>query len=170
MKNIELKVKITDFKVVRATLKKMSAKRVGTLRQVDTYYRCASGRLKIREINGKHYELIFYQRPDMARSRISRYHVLPVQKYQLRLMKALLRDALGQYVVVKKAREFWLYKHTRILLDTVVGLGKFLELETVCKALPMAQAKIEHRNVMSFLSLGSYKKLEKSYADMPVKR
>jgi len=154
---------------IKDALKRIKARRIDTLHQVDTYYHCSQGRLKVREINREQYELIFYQRPDISRSRISRYDVLPIQKRQLRLIKDLLQDAFGRRVVVKKIREFWLYKHTRVLLDEVLGLGKFLELETVCKGINVDKAKIEQRTVVDLLKLNNLRKLGKSYADMLIK-
>ena len=59
VKNIEIKVKVPNHKLVFKLLKNNKAKKIGILNQVDTYFNCPNGRLKLREINSKNYELIF---------------------------------------------------------------------------------------------------------------
>ena len=59
MKNIELKIKVNDFRRTEKRLKRLGAKYCGALNQKDTYFNCAEGRLKIRETNNKNFELIF---------------------------------------------------------------------------------------------------------------
>ena len=40
---------------------------------------------------------------------------------------------LGAQGCVRKRREVWLYRNARIHLDTVEGLGQFIEIEVVVK-------------------------------------
>jgi hypothetical protein len=47
--NFEFKARLRNAAHVRATLKSQHARFLGTDRQVDTYFRIPSGRLKIRE-------------------------------------------------------------------------------------------------------------------------
>jgi len=166
MKNIELKIKIDGFKKVASIFKKIGAKFKGKLYQVDIYYNCPKGRLKIREINKRNFELIFYQRPDKSASKVSNYQILNIKAAQLENFKSIFNFALGEKTVVKKERELWLYKNTRVHLDKVSGLGSFLELETVAKKIDTAQAKKECQEVVKLLNLTKYRKLDKSYSDM----
>lgn len=166
MKNIELKVEVDNFNGLVGALKSNKARYEGVLRQIDTYYNCKTGRLKLREINNKEFELIFYDRPDKNGSKISEYQILKIEKKQLQGTKAILKAALGEKVIMRKRRELWLYEHTRIHLDIVNKLGKFLELETVVENINLRQAKKEHDDVIKFLGLGQFEKYNKSYSDL----
>ena len=47
-------------------------------RQVDTYFVCASGRLKLREIDDQVAQLVAYARAREANAKASDYHLVPV--------------------------------------------------------------------------------------------
>ena len=130
MKNIELKVRIDNSKTLVRDLRKIGAHFAGTLKQKDTYYNCHEGHLKIREINGKEFMFIHYNRPDTASHKISDFEILELTKSQCLKLKNILGSSLGIKVTVDKTRKLWMYKNTRIHLDDVNGLGKFLELES----------------------------------------
>lgn len=100
-----------------------------TLRQTDTYFHVPHGRLKLREIDGSHAELIQYDRPDVAGGRWSTYTRVSVGDPAG--LTAALRDALGIRCIVKKVRAVYLYRSARIHVDEVDGLGTFLEFEVV---------------------------------------
>lgn len=126
-RNLELKIKLKSHSGVIAGLKKIKAEYAGLLKQKDTYYKIPKGLLKLRNVNGK-FELIKYLRDEKGKKRWSDYEVIRLEgknpeKYFSELFKI--------DIVVEKKRELYLYKGTRVHLDTVKGLGKFLELETV---------------------------------------
>ena len=166
MKNIELKLVIKDFRSISKLLKKNGAKHIERLSQVDTYFNCPNGRLKIREMNGKRDELIFYNRPDRNGSKVSDYQRRELTQKQCKEINKVNKEKFGVMVVVKKKRNLWVYGHTRVHLDQVQKLGNFLELETVAKQISLHQAKKEHRNVIKLLNLAGYKCLSKSYSEM----
>jgi adenylate cyclase, class 2 len=60
---------------------------------------------------------------------VSNYHLVPVLDPDA--TAAALADALGVRAVVEKARRLLLWRNVRIHLDTVAGLGSFVELEAV---------------------------------------
>ena len=60
----------------------------------------------------------------------------------------------------------WIYKNTRIHLDDVNKLGKFLELETVIDGINLINAKKEHEKVIKLLNIAQCKKIKKSYSDL----
>lgn len=97
--------------------------------QCDTYFRVSHGRLKLREIDGGSAELIWYDRRDAVEYRGSDYTVVPIPDPAL--MKAALIAANGLRGEVRKTRDLWMYHNVRIHLDTVVGLGSFIEFEAV---------------------------------------
>jgi predicted adenylyl cyclase CyaB len=166
MENLETKVKVLRHDAIKRMLKSMGARFSGILSQIDTYYHCKEGRLKIREINHKTAELIFYQRPDVSSPKISSYTIQPIRIGQLGLTKKILDGALGTTVTVKKKRELWEYKNTRIHLDIVAQLGKFLELETVARKITHDEMQREHQDITSRLRLSQYTAYRHSYSDL----
>lgn len=75
------------------------------------------------------FELIYYERPDIEGPKLSVYSRCNVPHGADLL--TVLEMSLGIKGVVKKTRHLFLIEHTRIHIDDVEGLGKFLELE-VC--------------------------------------
>ncbi len=170
MKNIELKVKLDSFTPISRLFRNVKVKKHGVLRQVDTYYKCQNGRLKFREINNKKFELIWYSRPDTTASKLSDYTISLIPKKQVAAMKKILKTSFGELVTVKKVRQLWTYKHTRIHLDKVERLGNYLELETVIQKQSLEHAQKEHREVIDLLHLVQYTKHRSSYSDMLLRK
>lgn len=170
MKNIELKVFFNNFNKIVPGLKRLGASHVGMFNQTDTYYDFGNERFKIRETKGDKSMLIKYSRPDKFSSKISQYSLKTVAKNKLQEVKSRLAASLGEKVVVKKRRSLWIYRNTRIHLDVVNHLGKFLELETVVRKISFDQAKREHNKVINFLNLARNKKYDKSYSDMLINK
>lgn len=165
MRNIEIKLNIDKFDEIVDALRNMKADYEGELKQVDTYYNFKEGRLKTREINNRNFELIFYKRPNVKKSEISRYFMVSVKKFLLPSIKIILRVLFGKKNVVEKDRDLWVYRNTRIHLDSVKNLGKFLELETVIKG-TIEEAKREHAWIKETLNLYRYEECDGSYSDM----
>jgi len=166
MKNIELKVKVDDFRNIERSLREMGAKFCGNLHQRDIYYNSPKGRLKIREINNNTFELIYYQRPDKLKFKLSSYFIIPLTKIQLKQLKNILKSMLDIKVIVVKSRRLWLFNNTRIHLDKVDKLGKFLELETVLKKMSKSKGEKEYLKIFNLLELGQFEMMEKSYSDL----
>ena len=128
-RNIELKALDPDPARSLAVCRELGAEDKGVLRQRDTYFRARSGRLKLREEEGSTAVLIQYHRPDAAAARESQYRLTRVEDPDE--LRASLDSALGTLVVVDKERHLFLWDGVRIHLDTVEGLGSFVELEGV---------------------------------------
>ena len=131
-RNIELKARCGDLSLARDGARSVGAVHQGVLVQTDTYFHCASGRLKLRQIDGERAELIWYARADSTEIRSSDYVLTPVPDADSAL--AALTAALGTRIVVKKRRELWMYENVRIHLDQVDGLGQFVEFEAVIRS------------------------------------
>jgi predicted adenylyl cyclase CyaB len=129
--NVEIKAKVADLDRLRHTVVQIASGPRETIRQEDVFFRTPRGRLKLRIFADGLGELIYYERPDTARSKQSHYQIhrtaepLP--------LRHLLSAALGETVTVKKTREVYLVGQTRIHLDEVDQLGPFLELEVVLR-------------------------------------
>lgn len=148
-------------------IRELGAKKQATLRQTDTYFEVPNGRLKLRE-EGLHYEaaLIFYSRPNSKASRLSEYEIQKINSGDTKQMKRFLQKALTTSVIVKKERILYIFQNTRIHLDRVMGLGNFLELETVISKQKMSQAENKHRAVLRALELDTCEKIPVSYSDL----
>jgi len=141
----EFKARLKDDLRVRAALKKLRARFVGTDHQIDTYFRVANGRLKLREGRIEN-ALIFYHRTNRQHARESKVQIaeLPSGSGVRRLLEA----ALGVLAVVEKRREIYFVGNVKIHLDRVPGLGEFVEVEAIKKSKPAgAEPKIRRSTI-----------------------
>ncbi len=131
-RNIELKARLASLSAARTIAREIADTQLPDQHQIDTYFHCRTGRLKLREIVGVRAELIAYDRPDQASAKTSNYFVVPV------LDPSVLREALTSTLSIRtrieKRREIYLHRHVRIHLDHVTALGDFLEFEAVLGA------------------------------------
>ena len=161
-RNVELKAMDPDPARSLAVCRELGAEDKGVLRQRDTYFRTRSGRLKLREQQPGGATLIQYDRPDAAAARESRYRLTAVAEPDD--LRASLDAALGTLVVVDKQRHLLLWDGVRIHLDTVDGLGSFVELEGV--APPESDLSAEEEKVARLReALGIEEILTDSYSD-----
>jgi homotetrameric cytidine deaminase len=146
-RNVELKARDPDPERTLAAALALGAHDHGVLHQRDTYFAARDGRLKLREERSgggdARAELIAYARPDQATARTSAYHLVEVPDPAA--LTAALDVSLGTVVVVEKARRLLLHDGVRIHLDTVAGLGAWVELEAV--AAPESDLAPEHAKV-----------------------
>lgn len=165
-KNLELKVKLENFRDILKDITSFGAKEADILYQVDTYFLIGKKRLKLRDMNGE-FQLIYYSRPDIQESKLSRYYVFRFTNYHGKIVEKILNVFFTTRAIVSKKRILYLYKHTRIHLDEVQNLGKFLELETgFDKKEPRYDFYHEHNIVVNALGLSRYEKIRSSYSDL----
>ena len=81
-------------------------------------------------------------------------------------LEAVLTRSLGVRGVVEKTRRLYLWRHTRIHLDEVEGLGRFVELETVANRISLDEAEREAREVIEFLGLDPSTFLDRPYLEL----
>jgi adenylate cyclase len=127
--NVEIKARTADLNSVRARAEALADGPVKTLVQEDTFYLARTGRLKLRCSAGGDAELISYDRPDSCDPRPCEYHVVRIG--DAASLRAALAQSLGVRGTVRKTRQLLLRGRTRIHLDSVEGLGDFVELEVV---------------------------------------
>jgi len=127
--NLELKCRTTSLESAHAAARSLGIQPAAILHQTDVYFAVPRGRLKLRRITGKPAELIQYEREDARSQRWSRYFRLEVDNPDE--LEAMLANALGIRGIVRKTRTLYLYGPARIHLDSVEGLGTFLEFEIV---------------------------------------
>ncbi len=160
-KNLEIKVQLKSHKDVKEILNKNKIRFKELLNQKDIYYKVNRGILKLRIENGTQ-TLIFYDRNEKSKKRWSDYYLLDLSSTDA---NKYLKRFLDVMVIVKKRRELYLYKNTRIHLDYVQGLGYFLELETrVINGLNDAEKRFNY--LLDLLELRSKKEIRASYKDL----
>jgi len=163
--NIEIKARVRDWDRTRRAAEALADRPLEIIDQYDTFFACATGRLKLREFSATRGELIAYEREDIAGTKASRYLISTTsQPAQLR---QVLQRALGLAGVVRKRRYLYLHGPTRIHLDEVEGLGKFLELEVVmAPAQPAAEGEAIARELMRKLEIQPEDLLAGAYVDL----
>ena len=126
--NIEIKARCNDLEAIQKILTSGNAEFKGTDRQIDSYFKVNSGRLKLREGNIEN-ALIHYHREDKVEAKES--DVLLYKSNKNSLLKELLVRALGVLVTVDKEREIYFIGNVKFHLDKVEGLGEFIEIEAI---------------------------------------
>ena len=163
--NIEIKARTTDQEKIREILKSNNAEFKGVDHQIDTYFKVGSGRLKLREGNIENH-LIHYERENKSgpkRSSVLLYKYSPDQN-----LKEILTNSLGILTVVDKKREIYFIDNVKFHLDSVVGLGTFVEIEAIDKDGSIGNEKLlEQCNYcLNLLNVSKDDLLENSYSDL----
>jgi homotetrameric cytidine deaminase len=167
-RNVELKARDPEPERTLAAALEHGAADQGVLHQRDTYFAAREGRLKLREERSgaaapATAQLIAYARADEAIARTSAYHLVDVPDPAA--LAAALDASLGTVVVVDKQRRLLLADGVRIHLDTVEGLGSFVELEAVAQH--GSDLSAEHEKVArlrSVLDLADDRVVARGYA------
>lgn len=144
--NIEIKARVHDFKGLQQTAEKLSDTPCQIIPQEDTFFNCPQGRIKLRELDPQCGQLVYYLRQDITGPKHSEYKIFETNDPAG--LKLILAEAFGIRGVVSKVRYLYLVGQTRIHLDDVNGLGKFMELEVV---LHPGQSDAEGQSIASFL-------------------
>lgn len=125
---VELKARYEDLGKARALLS--GAEKLGTFRQVDTYFSLGDRRLKLRAVDGKREgQLVYYERPD--ESGVKESLVLLADLPDAAGVLDILRRTFPVLAEVRKTREIYRFQGVQVHLDSVQGLGKFIEFEKV---------------------------------------
>lgn len=165
MRNIELKARLANLDAARRVAESVASGRLGLQQQVDTYFHCRDGRLKLREIDGLSAQLVWYARPDQQGPKASDYVLVPIADPET--LKAALAAALGIRVVVRKRREIFLADNVRIHLDEVQELGRFLEFEAVLSPqVDDARGRAQLDELVALFSIDKSDLQSGSYADL----
>lgn len=164
-RNIELKVRLPRLHEARQIAQQLATNTLGVEQQIDTYFRCPNGRLKLREKAGADAELIWYARPDEAGPKASDYVLVPIAAPAE--LKQALTSAWGEWLVVRKRREIFLYQNVRIHLDEVEQLGSFLEFEAVLEPKMDVQYGYDQlAELQQRFGIVAADRLEGSYSDL----
>jgi adenylate cyclase class 2 len=162
---IEIKAKCAKPDYIRTLLLKNKAVFKGIDHQIDTYFKVANGRLKLREGNIENH-LIHYHRPNMAgpkKSEVTLFRSTPGST-----LKSLLTHALGTLVVVDKKREIYFIDNVKFHIDQVDQLGSFMEIEAIDEDGSISQETLQEQCefYMSLLGISSKELVTNSYSDL----
>ncbi len=164
-RNVEIKAAITDFTGVMAALATQAPGSGGALSQEDTFFRCPGGRLKLRTFSASAGELIYYERADQAGPTTSDYRLVPTAEPER--LRAVLAAAYGIIGIVRKRRTVRMVGRTRVHLDEVEGLGRFVELEVVLDdGEPSERGVAEAYRLMATLGIQEDQLVSHAYIDL----
>jgi adenylate cyclase class IV len=163
--NVEIKASIPSVDALLPKAAALADGAVQVLDQDDTFFRVASGRLKLRQFGDRSAELIHYHRPDTAAAKVSDYLRVPVSDPDG--LRAVLHRGCGTLGRVHKRRWLLLAGQTRIHLDRVQDLGDFMELEVVLRPdQSPAQGRDLAERLMLELGLGAAPRVAGAYLDL----
>ena len=150
---------------IRTVLETHEARSVGTDHQIDTYFNVNHGRLKLREGNIEN-NLIHYVRENQdgpKQSKVLLYKSEPESQ-----LKAVLTGAMGVLTVVDKQREIYFIDNVKFHLDTVEGLGTFVEIEAIDTDGSIGQERLQEQceNYMSLFGIAEADLVSVSYSDL----
>jgi len=97
-RNVEIKARLSGLEGARKVAAGIALEPAVQLHQVDTYFFCSHGRLKLRETRGETAQLISYNRVDQHNAKTSHYQLVDVA--DPKALKAALTAALGVRCVV----------------------------------------------------------------------
>ena len=165
MRNLEIKAAVASLAAVRSRLRALDgADCHASLTQTDWYFPVPKGRLKLRVVGASRGgELIAYLRPDKTSARTSEFQRMSAP--DAAGTRRLLERMLGPRACVRKRREVWLYRNARIHLDTVDGLGRFIEIEVVVTE-GMLQARALMKQLRAALGIRTKDLIAASYGNM----
>lgn len=167
--NVEIKARCDRADEIHRLLLEKGSRFVGTDHQVDTYFQVPNGRLKLREGTIERH-LIHYLRPDQQGPKSSQ--VMLYDPGPDTSLKPLLQCALGVLVVVDKRRRIHFIENVKFHIDSVEGLGTFVEIEAIDLEGRFGEAELRAQceEYMELLGIERSDLVENSYSDMLLER
>ena len=164
-RNIEIKARISNVAALAGKAAALATEGPTEIAQDDTFFRCESGRLKLRAFSATEGELIFYRRANEQGPKESFYIRTPTPDPGS--LRQSLSLAYGQVGRVIKHRTLYFVGRTRVHLDRVEGLGHFLELEVVLEeSEPAEVGSHEARQLMAQLGVEPSQLVATAYVDL----
>ncbi|MBI3984851.1 MAG: class IV adenylate cyclase [Candidatus Levybacteria bacterium] len=163
--NIEIKARCSNPKAILSILKSCKADFKGTDYQIDTYFKVARGRLKLREGNIENY-LIYYERENKKGPKKSK--IILLKTVPNSPLKNILMNALGVLVIVDKERKIYFIENVKFHVDTVKDLGTFMEIEAIDKNGNIGKDKllIQCQKYLKLFDVKEKDLIEVSYSDL----
>ena len=167
---VEIKARSAQHDRQRRRLLDAGADFRGTDHQIDRYFTVPEGRLKLRSGTVEN-TLIAYRRPDRAGPKDS---AVTLTKFPTGIpdgLEATLAAALPTLVTVDKQREIYFIDNVKFHLDTVAGLGTFIEIEAIGESAEQRQAlRRQCDHYIAYLGVRSDDLIDASYSDLLLSR
>ncbi len=123
---VEIKAYVDDVELLAKRIQSLGARGPVERMQHDTFFECASGRLKLR-CSGKYNELIYYKRDNEYGPKSALYQYTSAKNPAL--LRHSLSGAFGEMGRVRKYRRSYQLDNATIHLDKVASLGDFVEIK-----------------------------------------
>ncbi len=127
VQNVEYKCELRDPALGKIILSRMGARFITAMKQRDTYFKINDGRLKKRESADEPTEFVFYHRQDRIKPKLSHFQIYGEEEAAAKFGP----QPLPVWMVIEKTREVWMFEGIHIHVDTVEGLGSFIELQAL---------------------------------------
>lgn len=163
--NIEIKAYCKNKEEIRKILLSIGAESNGTDHQTDTYFHSKSGRLKHREGNIEN-NLIHYIREDKKGAKKSQANLYSTTLNST--LKEILEKTIGTACIVIKTREFYSINNVKFFIDTVDGLGDFVEIKAMDSenSVPTEKLHEQCNHYIKTLEINAKDLISGSYADL----
>ncbi|MDR3665408.1 MAG: class IV adenylate cyclase [Ignavibacteriaceae bacterium] len=162
--NLEIKIQMDSHESALTVLNNLSAEYVKVINQKDIYYSLPGSLLKLR-VEDEVESLIKYNR-DEVNDRFSNYNVIYMKSTGT---EQFFNSIFTVEAVVIKKRILYMYNNTRIHLDTVQGLGTFMEFETlVLNGLDDARERFNF--LIKKFNIDTTKQIKCSYRDLIINK
>ncbi len=165
--NIEIKARCSEPDRIRRVLMDHGAAFKGTDHQIDTYFIVPTGRLKLRQ-GAIENSLIHYRRDNTAGPKRADVSLFRTDAAGAAQLHQTLTAAMEVWVIVDKQREIYFIENVKFHIDTVEGLGGFVEIEAIDETARLGtdtlRTQCEH--YMSLLSIRATDLVEASYSDL----
>jgi predicted adenylyl cyclase CyaB len=164
-RNVEIKARVADRHALIRRAQAIATDGPIAIVQDDTFFHCDNGRVKLRKLSEDRGELIFYRRADERGPKES-FYIRSLTSAPDAMRESLAR-AYGVAGRVRKHRTLYLAGRTRIHIDSVEGLGDFVELEVVLEDGESEDAGMrEAEALMTKLGIETSALVEGAYVDL----
>jgi predicted adenylyl cyclase CyaB len=163
--NVEIKAKCSNPSALFDKLKSIGAEYKGEDHQVDTYFETSKGRLKLRQGNIEN-SLIYYNRGNSKEAKSS--EILLEKLDNKTNLRDILRITNGVKVTVDKYRKILFIDNVKFHIDSVPGLGSFMEIEAIDidRVRNESELRLQCEYYMKELSVSESDLMSTSYSDM----
>lgn len=163
--NIELKAYCKNKEQMKEILLAIGAKNKGSDQQTDSYFHSKSGVLMFREGNAEKY-LIHYNRDDKKGAKESQVNIYPTTFSSS--LKEILETTIGTTSIIVKTRDTYVLDNMVFHVDTVDGLGDFIEIKAMNfdNTIPDAKFYEQCNQYIKTLEINAKDLVSESYVDL----